>query len=47
MSTDHHFYRTCPYFTAAKYMREMEKTAQKFFAPTGVFVNLKIPHLVI
>ncbi|MFX3618675.1 MAG: MarR family winged helix-turn-helix transcriptional regulator [Sporolactobacillus sp.] len=36
MPTDHQFYRTCPYFTAAKYMREMEKTAQKFFAPTGM-----------
>ncbi|MFT8871905.1 MAG: MarR family transcriptional regulator [Sporolactobacillus sp.] len=36
MSDNHPFYNTCPYFTAARYMREMEKIAQKIYAPTGM-----------
>ncbi|WP_125589690.1 MarR family winged helix-turn-helix transcriptional regulator [Companilactobacillus jidongensis] len=31
---EHHFYRTCAYFTAARYMRSIEKIADKIFAPT-------------
>ncbi|WP_311406892.1 MarR family winged helix-turn-helix transcriptional regulator [Liquorilactobacillus uvarum] len=36
MSDKHTFYSTCPYFTAAKYIREMERLAQKNYAPTGM-----------
>jgi DNA-binding MarR family transcriptional regulator len=32
----HHFYETCAYFTAARYMRTAEAVADKFFKPTGM-----------
>lgn len=32
----HHFYQTCAYFTAARYMRTMEQLTDKIFAPTGM-----------
>lgn len=32
----HHFYETCAYFTAARYMRTAEAAADKFFKPTGM-----------
>ncbi|MFC6182036.1 MarR family transcriptional regulator [Lactiplantibacillus daowaiensis] len=32
----HHFYQTCAYFTAARYMRSIEQVADQTFAPTGL-----------
>ncbi|MFT9112152.1 MAG: MarR family transcriptional regulator [Bifidobacterium psychraerophilum] len=32
----HHFVRTCAYFTAARYMRSVEMAADRIFAPTGM-----------
>ena len=32
----HHFYETCAYFTAARYMRTAEAVANKFFEPTSM-----------
>lgn len=32
----HHFYETCAYFTAARYMRTVEGLATQTFAPTGM-----------
>ena len=32
----HHFYQTCAYFTAARYMRSVEQLTDKIFAPTGL-----------
>ncbi|MGX6429729.1 MarR family winged helix-turn-helix transcriptional regulator [Levilactobacillus yonginensis] len=32
----HHFYETCAYFTAARYMRTAEAAANEFFKPTGM-----------
>lgn len=32
----HHFYQTCAYFTAARYMRSVERLTDKIFAPTGL-----------
>lgn len=32
----HHFYETCAYFTASRYMRTVESAAAKYFAPTGM-----------
>lgn len=34
--TQHHFYQTCAYFTAARYMRSIERVADATFAPTGL-----------
>ncbi|ETY74388.1 MarR family winged helix-turn-helix transcriptional regulator [Lactiplantibacillus fabifermentans] len=33
--TEHHFYHTCAYFTAARYLRSIEQVANQTFAPTG------------
>ena len=32
----HHFYETCAYFTAARYMRTVETLATQTFKPTGM-----------
>ncbi|KID43685.1 MarR family winged helix-turn-helix transcriptional regulator [Levilactobacillus brevis] len=32
----HHFYETCAYFTAARYMRTVESLATQTFKPTGM-----------
>ena len=32
----HHFQESCAYFTAAKYMRAVERHADAVFAPTGM-----------
>lgn len=32
----HHFYETCAYFTAARYMRTVEGLATQTFQPTGM-----------
>lgn len=32
----HHFVYTCAYFTAARYMRTVERLADRVFAPTGL-----------
>lgn len=32
----HHFYETCAYFTAARYMRTAESLATQVFRPTGM-----------
>jgi len=32
----HHFYETCAYFTAARYMRTVEGLATQTFQPTGL-----------
>jgi DNA-binding MarR family transcriptional regulator len=36
MIMEHHFYQTCAYFTAARYMRTVEKFTDQIFAPTGM-----------
>lgn len=32
----HQFYETCAYFTAARYLRQVEKVANQIYAPTGM-----------
>lgn len=32
----HHFYDTCAYFTAARYMRTVDGLVNQFFQPTGM-----------